>query len=35
VAARGNVALGIEAHGFSKVCALPLAQPSVREAKTA
>lgn len=26
--ARGNVALGIDSQGFSKVCALPLAQPS-------
>ena len=25
---RGNVAMGIEAQGFSKVCKLPLAQPS-------
>jgi alkylhydroperoxidase family enzyme len=35
VAARGNVALGIEAQGFSKACALPLARPSVRGAETA
>ena len=28
LAARGNVALGIESQGFSNVCALPLAQPS-------
>jgi alkylhydroperoxidase family enzyme len=27
-AARGNVAMGIESQGFSKACALPLAQPS-------
>lgn len=26
--ARGNVAMGIESQGFSKVCDLPLAQPS-------
>ena len=26
--ARGNVAMGIESQGFSKACALPLAQPS-------
>jgi alkylhydroperoxidase family enzyme len=26
--ARGNIALGIESQGFSKVCALPLATPS-------
>jgi alkylhydroperoxidase family enzyme len=25
---RGNTAMGIEAQGFSKACALPLAQPS-------
>ena len=35
VAARGNVALGIEAQGFSKACALPLARPSVHGAETA
>ncbi len=28
MAARSNVALGIESQGFSNVCALPLAQPS-------
>ncbi len=28
MAARSNTALGIESQGFSKVCALPLAQPS-------
>jgi alkylhydroperoxidase family enzyme len=28
MSARGNVAMGIESQGFSKVCALPLAQPS-------
>jgi alkylhydroperoxidase family enzyme len=28
MAARNNTALGIESQGFSKVCALPLAQPS-------
>lgn len=26
--ARGNVAMGVESQGFSRVCALPLAQPS-------
>ena len=34
-AARGNVALGIESQGFSKVCALPLAQPSAGHATSA
>jgi alkylhydroperoxidase family enzyme len=29
MAARNNTALGIESQGFSRVCALPLAQPSV------
>jgi AhpD family alkylhydroperoxidase len=29
LAARNNTALGIESQGFSNVCALPLAQPSV------
>jgi AhpD family alkylhydroperoxidase len=33
--ARGNVALGVESQGFSKVCALPLAQPSVVDATSA
>ena len=32
---RGNTALGIESQGFSKVCALPLAQPSAGYAKSA
>lgn len=27
---RGNVALGVEAQGFSKACSVPLAQPPVR-----
>jgi alkylhydroperoxidase family enzyme len=30
--ARGNVALGVESQGFSKVCALPLARPSATNA---
>jgi len=34
-AARGNVAMGIESQGFSKVCKLPLAQPSARYATSA
>ena len=33
--ARGNVALGIESEGFSKVCAVPLAEPSPRYAASA
>src|SRR5262249_13161515 len=33
--ARCNTALGIEAQGFSKVCALPPAPPSGRSAKSA
>jgi AhpD family alkylhydroperoxidase len=33
--ARGNVALGIESQGFSKACALPLAQPSAGYAASA
>jgi alkylhydroperoxidase family enzyme len=32
---RSNVALGIEAQGFSKACKLPLARPSAGYAKTA
>jgi alkylhydroperoxidase family enzyme len=32
---RCNTALGIESQGFSKVCALPLAQPSARYATSA
>ncbi|HZQ87548.1 MAG TPA: carboxymuconolactone decarboxylase family protein [Acidimicrobiales bacterium] len=32
---RSNVALGIEAQGFSKACKLPLAQPSARYATPA
>jgi AhpD family alkylhydroperoxidase len=32
---RGNTALGIESQGFSKVCALPLAQPSAGYATSA
>ena len=32
---RGNVAMGIESQEFSKVCALPLAQPSARYATSA
>ena len=35
MAARGNVAMGIESQGFSKVCKLPLAQPSARYATSA
>jgi alkylhydroperoxidase family enzyme len=34
-AARGNVAMGIESQGFSKVCKLPLAQPSAGYATSA
>jgi AhpD family alkylhydroperoxidase len=33
--ARGNTAMGIESQGFSKTCALPLAQPSTRYATSA
>ena len=33
--ARGNVALGVGSQGFSKVCALPLAQPSAGYATSA
>ena len=33
--ARGNTAMGIESQGFSKACALPLAQPSARYATSA
>ena len=33
--ARGNTAMGIESQGFSKVCELPLAQPSARYASSA
>jgi AhpD family alkylhydroperoxidase len=32
---RNNTALGIEAQGFSKVCKLPLAQPSAGHARSA
>ena len=32
---RGNTALGIESQEFSKECALPLARPSGRYAKSA
>lgn len=35
MAARINTALGIEAQGFSRVCRVPLAQPSVRQATSA
>lgn len=35
LSSRGNVAMGIESQEFSKVCALPLAQPSPRLAKPA
>jgi len=35
MAARGNVAMGIESQGFSKVCKLPLAQPSAGYATSA
>jgi len=34
-AARSNVAMGIESQGFSKVCKLPLAQPSAGYATSA
>ena len=34
-AARANVAMGIKSQGFSKVCELPLAQPSERYLKSA
>lgn len=34
-AARANVAMGIESQGFSKVCKLPLAQPSTGYATSA
>jgi alkylhydroperoxidase family enzyme len=33
--ARGNTAMGIESQGFSKACALPLAQPSAGFATSA
>lgn len=33
--ARGNTAMGIESQGFSKVCTLPLAQPSAGYATSA
>ena len=33
--ARGNVAMGIGSEGFSKVCAVPLAQPSAGYATSA
>lgn len=32
---RGNTAMGIEAQGFSKACALPLARPSIGYARSA
>jgi AhpD family alkylhydroperoxidase len=32
---RGNVALGVEAQGFSKACSVPLAAPSVRATASA
>ena len=32
---RCNTAMGIESQGFSKACALPLAQPSARYATSA
>jgi AhpD family alkylhydroperoxidase len=32
---RSNTAMGIESQGFSKACALPLAQPSTRHATSA
>ena len=35
MAARCNTALGIEAEGFSRVCRVPLAQPSARHATSA
>jgi hypothetical protein len=35
MAARCNIALGIESQGFSKVCKLPLAQPAARYATSA
>ena len=35
MAARCNTALGIEAQGFSRVCRVPLAQPSARHATSA
>ena len=35
LAARSNTAMGIESQGFSKVCKLPLAQPSDRYATSA
>jgi alkylhydroperoxidase family enzyme len=35
MAARSNVAMGIESQGFSKVCKLPLAQPSAGYATSA
>ena len=35
LSARSNIAMGIESQGFSKVCRLPLAQPSPRYATSA
>jgi alkylhydroperoxidase family enzyme len=35
MAARCNTALGIESHGFSKVCERPLARPSAGYATSA
>ena len=35
LAARSNTVMGIESQGFSKVCKLPLAQPSARYATSA
>ncbi|HEX7195623.1 MAG TPA: carboxymuconolactone decarboxylase family protein [Candidatus Limnocylindria bacterium] len=35
MAARSNIALGIESEGFSEVCAIPLAEPSAGYATTA
>jgi alkylhydroperoxidase family enzyme len=35
MSARGNVAMGIESQEFSKVCALPLAQPTAEYATSA
>jgi AhpD family alkylhydroperoxidase len=35
LSARGNTAMGIESQGFSKACALPLAQPSAGYARSA
>jgi hypothetical protein len=32
---RSNTAMGIEAQGFSKACALPLAEPTARHTTSA